>query len=209
MLREGADRELLAQSDRGVRLVRVDDLDGTKRFVVEDFDDEGVVGSKAYAHDDFSAAARSYALKVISTADASARPALEIGHRVLLAAESFDGDALAELVADDFVSVDHRPLSYPTLDKAAYIHANVVQTEPQVWVNQSLHAASAAGSVSTASFWTLSFGSWVPFEGGVYLAIVRNNLLARAEVFPDDQVDAALARFDELTSSQGIGSQRD
>jgi len=121
---------------------------------------------------------------------------VEVALKALIAVQRCDGEALAALLHDDLVQLDHRPIGYPDLDKAGLV--DVVRAQSgltQVWLNQKLHVASSTASVSTGSSWTLSFGHWSPFERGVYLGVLDDGQLVRNEVLPEDQLDAALARF--------------
>lgn len=68
---------------------------------------------------------------------------------------------------------------------------------------QETFRASRDVLVATGSFWTLSFGRWEPLNHAVYLDILKDDRLVRIEMFPEEQLGAALRRFAELTSTFG------
>lgn len=182
--------------------MRVSDLDGTQHFAVEALDDDGsVADSTRYAHDKFPLAASDYNHRTVDSLDPSITEVAEVGLRMTDAVAAFDFETFAALVHDDFVAIDHRPISYPELDRTQYVDAVLAQSNAiQVWLGQTRHAATSTAWLNTGCFWTINFGEWDPYEHGIYLNVVNNGKSARLEVYPDDQLEAALARFGELTA---------
>lgn len=99
----------------------------------------------------------------------------------------------------DMPYIDHRPvLSIGTVDAASVIDAiwDVIP-DPSVYI-EAVHRLSGLGAVVTQ---TLKGTSREGFEGEwrlIGLFTVDHNLISRCEVFDEADLDAALARFDEL-----------
>jgi hypothetical protein len=198
------DHELFAVWEQRFQLVEVSDPDGTRHFTVDDLDERGVVvDSTRYAYDDFPLAADDYNRRTVRTLDPMVASLMEIGLNYVSAVACLDHEALAAVLHDDHVFIDHRPISYPAMNKTGMVEAVVAQADiVQIWLFQELHDATSTTWIVTGSFWTINVGRWAQYEHGVYLNVADNGQLARVEVFPDDQLDKALARFAALTASQ-------
>ncbi|MDX2381023.1 MAG: hypothetical protein QNM02_14820 [Acidimicrobiia bacterium] len=202
MGREGS-REVLAEYDKWLRLVRVSDAGRGQHFVVDVLDGGGdVLESACYAHDDFALAANDYNLRVLRVPGSPTTPAAEIALDAVSSMSRSDHGSFAASLDDDFVQVDHRPIGYPDLDKAGLQHTLAAHTGLEnVWLTEKPHAGSSTARLVTGGFWMVNFGQWSQFEYGIYLSVMAGSRIARLEIFPEDQLDAALARLDELTSS--------
>ena len=195
-------RELLAEQDRLLRFVRIWDSEGAEHFLIEVLDDVGrVADSTRFDYDEFPLAASDYSLRVVEMYDSLVA---EVTLEIALGMMSFDHEAVEAVLHDDFTQVDFRPIGYPDLDRTGFLEALDAQSDVvRVWLSQAMHAATRDVLVATGSFWTMSFGRWQPLNQAIYLDILEDDQLLRIEMFPQEQLDAALARFAELTSSTG------
>ena len=109
-------------------------------------------------------------------------------------------------LADDFEYVDHRPLGVGRIDADAYVEFfESLLSETSDSVRETMHALriSPAGAVEMARY------EGHTLDGAVYeivwtqVTVVRDGRLAVIENYSPDDVDAALARFDELTNGDG------
>jgi hypothetical protein len=194
-------REVLGGRDKPIRLVEVTDADGTEHFTVELLDEHGSVAeSTDYAHDDFPLAVRDFTWRGVDLLGYSTESSVIAGLRMITAIEEGDGEALAVALHDDFLMLDHRLIGYPELDKAAMIEAVLLQNDVhQIWLSETVDAASETASLTLGSFWTRHYGRWSPYERGVYITVARDGQVSLIEVYPDDQLDDALDRYSELS----------
>ena len=123
-------------------------------------------------------------------------------HTWSLIAESFAAVNRHELPAltQDWVNIDHRrAVSFAPGEMTEYIHATLDDTPDfRVYV-EAVHRLSDLGAAVT---WVSSGTSQAGFQAEwreVNIATVEGDLINRSEMFDDKDVDAALARFDELS----------
>lgn len=199
----GADRPtVLAEQDRQVRFLRIADADDTERFAIEVLDSQGAVAeSLSFAHEAFPDAATDYTRRVV---EMSGFLVAEVAFQVATGMRSLDHEAVASVLHEDFVQIDFRPLGYPDLDKSGFLSALDAQSDVvRVWLTETMHAATSDVVVVTGSFWTLHYGRWASLNRAVYLDVLKDGQFARMEMYPDEQLNSALARFGELTLTHG------
>ncbi len=114
---------------------------------------------------------------------------------------AFDRDALAETLAEDLICIDHQLASFPELDKLGMIERVAALWEQLPDGLEMISPASPAfnelGMIVTVNVSAIGgLGSW----SYAMMMIVDREVISRIEIFPTDQVDRALARFDELTA---------
>lgn len=116
-----------------------------------------------------------------------------------------DIDALAASFADDFAYVEHRPLGFPSGDRDHYLamcraNADLLRASPLV--HCCVHATNSCGVVirSMAVGGADGGEDWESLIS-IVVATVRDGLVTRFEGFAEDDLDAAMARFHELTGT--------
>jgi hypothetical protein len=196
------DREVLADWNQRVRMIAVGAPGVAESFAVEDVDERGLVVARTdYAYHDFFAALADYNERALVTLEADVVEPLRMGQEAVYAMGLRDLDAMRSLMADDFVFVDHRSIGYPVLDREGMIAATEANADTRSrWMCLHLHGATDRGWLIAGCMWASNFGRWTPFETGIWLGVMSNGLLSRAELFADEQVDEALARFAALMS---------
>ena len=114
--------------------------------------------------------------------------------------EQGDAGAIEAMVTPDFELIDHRSASLPTMDRAALGRLGPTMREsmgPFVMLATEHLRVTSAGVVDRVVT--------VTSEGGyqlraIWMAVLRDGKVAHIEAFDYDDVDAALRRFEELTS---------
>ncbi len=213
----GADRyELVPLAVRGDRfaLARVvlgssrDDPYEAELLEVVELDDQGRFSWAAnFDADDFDAAYETFVGRSIVEAAAVVRRFVDIEERVQRAMDERDWDAYAACLADGFVMVDHRPVSLGERDAHGVVEARkaLVEVMPDL---VSYHAARYATDVHGTVTLRATFGHTSDRElldlTYVSVATFAGDKIARAEVYPVERLDDALARFDELRPSPGV-----
>lgn len=116
-----------------------------------------------------------------------------------------DPAAARELVTDDFRFVDHAEMTQRELTMDDWA---ALQTDPSARLDVSMsylrryHRLEPGGWLGESIIGsTDAAGNEVERES-LLLQTQRDGLVARIEVFPPDQLDAAIARFDELTTTR-------
>ena len=116
-------------------------------------------------------------------------------------AQEGDRTALGELFDDDLVLIDHRPLGFGQLDKNGTIDtwmSSYQETPGFVMLQPTMDRLTANGFLCTSRIvYPMGFET-----GGVALMILRDGLFTNMEYFDPDDLDTALARFDDLTSNR-------
>ncbi|WP_442387489.1 BTAD domain-containing putative transcriptional regulator [Mycobacterium sp.] len=99
----------------------------------------------------------------------------------------------------DWVNIDHRPLQgSETSDLTAYIRATWdVKLHSRVYI-EAVHCLSDAGAVVTYAAHGTSQEGFNAEWRAINISMVDGDLIDRSELFDDTDLDAALARFEEL-----------
>jgi ketosteroid isomerase-like protein len=118
------------------------------------------------------------------------------------ALDARDWEAPRDSYAPDLVLVDHRPLSFGTLDREQWIAALQAGNElgdGVVWEVLRVLAWSEQGFVvATRRFGTIADGGG-PFEvDAILTALVVDGRIERSEIFGEADADGAVARFEAL-----------
>ncbi|WP_137146718.1 BTAD domain-containing putative transcriptional regulator [Mycolicibacterium sp. CR10] len=100
----------------------------------------------------------------------------------------------------DMVNVDHRRMTaFAPGDQAAYVHATWDQTPDLTIYIEAIHRLDDCGAVFT---YVANGTTGQAFEAewrAVSLSIIEGHLISRSERFDEGDLEAALARFDELS----------
>ncbi len=112
-----------------------------------------------------------------------------------------DWEALRQVLSDDFVMDDHRPLSFGTVDRESWIESNMVQaTMAPDYAPEPLHAIAwnRHGVVTLIrNYGTLREGG--PFENVFScVCMTAEGRITRLEPFPAEESAKAVARLNEL-----------
>jgi hypothetical protein len=195
----GAKYEVLAERQKTLRLTKVD-ADGV-RFSVERVDADGIVlDSASYAHDDFFDAIDEFDRRALDLFDPPVAASAAIMTAMINAVGGGDTELLDELLDDEFRVVDHRPIGLPALDRAEMIEATSAASAGDArYLTRSLEAVHEGGAVAIGGFWRSHFGEWAEYFVSAAIIIVEHSRVTLNELFPEEQLDAALARFAELT----------
>ena len=111
--------------------------------------------------------------------------------------------AMRALLADEFRVEDHRPLGFPASDRDGFLATFAWGPDAlDVMVVQCVSASSARAQVWKVAAITDSTSGHL-WESVVNLSVLglRDGLLTSFELFPEDDLDAATARFHELDGS--------
>ncbi|WP_267304851.1 BTAD domain-containing putative transcriptional regulator [Mycobacterium barrassiae] len=122
-------------------------------------------------------------------------------HTWTLATKIFAAMNRSELPAatPDWVVEDHRRL--PMIQDAsrdAYLAAAIEVPRTAVYIESVHRLGNSAALLSWQGDWTTPDGFDAQWRG-ISLTIFDGDLIDRVEIFDEDELDAALARFDELT----------
>ena len=114
-----------------------------------------------------------------------------------------DIESMATNTAADFQLVDHRELGFPTSDRDQYLEifsAGAELIRADVLVVRNVRASCADGwVVDISQVRDTGGGHW--YVGSICVATFRDGLLHRLEQFPDEALDAAMARYHELVGT--------
>jgi ketosteroid isomerase-like protein len=171
-------------------LVELDDHGLTRRHVLFDIDQ---LGDAVEQLDEWYA----------KTLTQSTAGTLEILRRVVRAYSSGDIDLVEGAYADDVVFVDHRPVGFGTLDKAGQIERlrSRHELDPGFEVmTAAIHRISEHGFVSQFRFTNPE--SLFEWDLAAVFVVTDSGRAQRVEFFGIEELDGALARFDELTAGQ-------
>ena len=167
---------------------------------VHEVDDEGRAIRQAEFDEADLAVANDKLLEWYHQGEGAALP--DVARTFMWVLHERDDDRLRQLVTDDFEWVDHSSLPMPSgpgldafLVMSQTADASLVRSVE--WTS-ALHRVEANGSVATIrSEGTTPDGGQLEWAY-VVLTMVRGHQVARIELFDEDAVDAAVARFDEL-----------
>ena len=152
---------------------------------------------------DLAAATRDLDERMLAMLPADAAAAAAAGHRMNLAQRAGDADALAACVTDDFEFVDHQLLGAGTLPSDEFVVSTASRSEltaERLDVVAVYFPAPNGGVSINLEVGVLAGGGGYEVPR-VILFTARGGQVDRAEVYDDDQLDAALARLKELEGS--------
>jgi len=126
----------------------------------------------------------------------------ELNDRAMRAWDAADWEAYRGLHTEDLVVVDHRPASLGSIQgRETYLDATRVMREMFVAANTGIveqHRLFAHGSVAQTSITCVSDTGLEVAVETVTLNTIRDGRMDRIEFFPVEQLEEALARFDDL-----------
>ena len=119
---------------------------------------------------------------------------------------SRDWEAYRAMMAPDIIVEDHRSLALPDIDADGLVDVLAVDTQlapDRVYVPRTVHVVGSAVLTTINGWGTTAEGS--SYEWSFHLLNVWNvdGLVARRELFDEDDFDAALVRLHELGSHGG------
>ncbi|HUS43991.1 MAG TPA: AAA family ATPase [Ilumatobacteraceae bacterium] len=195
------DRRIMSVLTDLLAMLYVGRDDGTGHWSVEEVDDTGCIHS-----------VRQFA-SIADAADAIEQRWSELGVddvsatviRVNRAMRAMDPEAVGELLADEFWMKDHRPLGFPQLDREFVIASMAPGSgvaSPDPLVVQCVYVVSPRAQVSLVANVTDSSSGYV-WESlvGITVIGVGGGVLTSIEFFSEDNLDAAMARYHELTGT--------
>ncbi|NOX30196.1 MAG: AAA family ATPase, partial [Actinobacteria bacterium] len=125
------------------------------------------------------------------------------------ATRNWDSASFAPFVRHDYVHIDHRQLGFGRLDRDGWLAMMEPSSEVGVFVSRTLYRCSDEGYVASMAVLSGHHGHDLTEAGvSVSLGMVENGKLWWFESFEEGQVDAAVARFDELSATGGALSDR-
>jgi len=151
--------------------------------------------------DDLEAAAIELSNRYLATLPAADAEVVRVAGDYRRCLNRHDLVAVRQLLADDFVLVDHRDASFGTVDAEEWIalqRARFQLSQDDFMMATVIHAvASPVIVIRLRTSGDLNDGG--AFESLLEgLAVVRGGKLARAELFAAGEVDQAMQRFREL-----------
>lgn len=196
-----ADYEVLAERRDRVRLTRVTDADRV-RFTVEEVNADGTVMEPAiYAASDFFAAIDEFDRRALRLFDPPVAAAAAIMSEMVNAVGRHDIELLQELLDDDFRLVEHRSIGFPDMGRAELIAASgaVADEDHARYLTRAVHVMDETGAVVSGGFWRNHHGEWTEYFVSAAIILVEHGRVTLNELFSEDQLDAAIVRFAELT----------
>ena len=191
-------RKVVSVIGERLAMLFVEVAGGERRWSVEEIDEHGRLARVRHFPADSLAGASDY-LEERWQAIEHAPAAVRVRHAYGRAARS-EKSEMADLLAEDFSLVDHRPLGFGRLDRTAMLSFNArdnrgelgeltplelhAASERAVVVSQAVVAVTDAGDL-LESLWTVLFAA-------------RDGKVERIELFDEGDVDAALARAAEI-----------
>jgi ketosteroid isomerase-like protein len=194
---------------RGERLALVElrepDVDGEPfhRFAVEETNrDHEIVRITLYEPDQLAHAADDLDRRTLVDADEPTAAVLHTIQQAMSAFRHLDIDAAAEVFAERFEFMDHRPAGYPQLDKSGFLTAmeTVGEMHGIVITTTDVLKTSSAGFVGPSTNYRVEAGGRLDeSQHCIGLVTARDGRVTHMEMFPEDDPGAALARLDQLT----------
>lgn len=103
-------------------------------------------------------------------------------------------------ISPDWVNMDHRHgTGFASGDQVAYIEASWQDTPDIRIYPTAVHRLNKSGAVVTSSAWGTSSEGFDAEWRAVDILMVEGELATRCEIFDESDLDAALAKFDELS----------
>ncbi|MGE3590423.1 MAG: adenylate/guanylate cyclase domain-containing protein [Ilumatobacteraceae bacterium] len=111
---------------------------------------------------------------------------------------SFDADRYEEFLAADFLSVDHRSIALGVVGRAEFLEWLRVTPTAASWSIPAIHRLSGRGMVVE------HMESWADGAGVTRMLLVADfgdHQTRRVDAYEPDDLDAALARYDEISGA--------
>ncbi len=197
------EREVLAVRLDRVALVAVYDQPGgpVSRLMVEEVDRRGRLGRvRVFAGDALVDVVNHFDERWLDL-DEAATDNDRLSIEWSKAQRTRDVAGIAPLLHDDFSMVDHRPLGYPPQDADALLETIAAPAPSQAVMldDGDPLARSEHGSVRCAVILRYDHGRIAEAVATTSVTVYADRRLLRIELFPDDEPERALARFEELT----------
>ncbi|MEM7285308.1 MAG: AAA family ATPase [Actinomycetota bacterium] len=174
--------------------------DGARSWSVEEFDDRGrLVAWSLFGFRDMVEAADHLDDRWHAIASDVPEPD-RLGFALTRARRRRDMAALGELLSEDFRFIDHRPFGLPTLDRSQLLAA--IEASGSDGTIISVEPAASSDSVVLSYLLVLDEEQGQLIERGPAIGLVacRDGQITANEFFAEDDLDGAMARFDELES---------
>ncbi len=197
-------RAIAAMSDR-LALLYIGADDGAARWSVEEVDHEGRISRiRQFDGHEIVAAANYHEAQLLANHREDQPLWSEADAGFCRAHRERDLAQLEVCLHAEFVLVDRRELGYSSVDRQTFIDLFAVESVGiSALIVQELVDGSERVGVSRTTQFTLgdSGGLW---ESVITLSVLehREGKVARLELFQDDDLDAAMARFHELDGSE-------
>ncbi|MEY2567023.1 MAG: hypothetical protein QOE35_1552 [Actinomycetota bacterium] len=173
-----------------------------------ELDEQGLVlRTFVYEPDDLARAVEQMHARYLAGEGQATADALEVGDAFAAAYERRDWEAYEALLTEDVAVIDHRSMAFPPRDRASFLASTGALTasvDHDRMIRLSTPRLSAHGAVAVV-LQTGVYGDGVPFERiMVLIGMIRDGRFSRLEYFDASQLDAALARFEELASGDVV-----
>jgi DNA-binding SARP family transcriptional activator len=164
-------------------------------YIIEIDADERIVASVAFEVDDIDAAFEELDARYLAGEAAAHAQIWSVITR------SYAAFNRHELAAADWVTIDHRPLvTIEASDLPATIRAVWDLTPDMRIYMKAVHRLSDLGAVVTSAVYGTSQEGFNAEWRMIDLFTVEGDLISRCEIFDEADLDAAIARFDELST---------
>ena len=189
-------RLVLSRTRAAVRGLPPEEVGAESIMIVEIDEDDRLAANDLFDLDDIDAAFEELDARYLAGEAAAHAQTWSV------IAGSFDAVNRHELpkLTPDWVNIDHRrAVAFAPGDMTAYIHATLDDTPDFRVYLEAVHRLSDLGAVVT---WVSNGTSHAGFQAEwreISIATVEGDLINRSEMFGETDLDAALARFDELS----------
>ncbi|MGB7880897.1 MAG: hypothetical protein WBL31_19180, partial [Ilumatobacteraceae bacterium] len=176
--------------------------DATRVWSIEYLDPTGrIAGVVQFPSHQPMVAQREYLVRARHLADDGPLPTLIT---FMIAAQDRDRDAIRDVLAPDFSFTDHRELGFGRADREAYVDLQATPPSDDPSLTTALRISQVEVLTDRLSvgrfkrvYLTPTGESWEAARG-ISVNLIRDGAQQVAELFDDDQLDAALARAAEL-----------
>lgn len=199
-----ADRRVLAVRADRLALVARKRPDGTSHLVLLELDEDlRVARITTFPITQFRAAVTDLDeryLLLLEAGDPSSLEAARVVAAWAKAAREYDLDAKADLLAEHAEQIDHRPMGFGVMDRSAVLAATTtLANDTDVAVAPVVFRLAPWGVLSTfEQLEIVGHDGWTVAIESVALVAISDGQIRTIELFAPDQLDDALARFDEL-----------
>ncbi len=180
-----------AADGREVVFLTIDEVDHARRLARVTLFDE----------DDLEAAIDELEARFLAGEAAEHPDAYRAGRQTLTLHRTLDWDGLRDLLAPEFVLVDHRGLGAPESNRDEFIdflRAGVTMAPEWTTVTRKVHRVGRVALATSTTSGTTSEGNAYEWVMHTVLAVDAAGRVTRNEWFDESDFPAALARLDEL-----------